>query len=88
VSRLTQLHAGVWAPEHLSGAEVAEMVNDKLRAAGSVLVVEAIRVAPSSAASPEARYRRALLRILDDGVTDDLPEAQRVAREALYGPGA
>jgi len=33
----------LWAPSHLSDTEVAEMVNDKLRTAGSTLVIDKVR---------------------------------------------
>lgn len=42
-SRVVRLVVAVWAPDRLSDAEVAEIVDDKLREAGSVLVVESVK---------------------------------------------
>jgi hypothetical protein len=46
MSQYVLVNVRLLAPEHLSMTEVAEMVDDKLRAAGSVLVVDRVWVSP------------------------------------------
>lgn len=44
MSKLVCVEAMVWAPDHLTPTEVAEMVDDKLRDGGTTLVVDKVRV--------------------------------------------